>query len=121
MFSVLHDAGSGGLTTEQWYDRARAAGLGTSRAADLYDFRGSLKAKGLVASLGAKAGQHKESAMSNNNNERRELTAAELDMVGGGLELAAAQGEVISSDQFFRLDHERHFASRGVACDGIGA
>jgi hypothetical protein len=28
--------------------------------------------------------------MSNDNNERRELTAAELDLVAGGLELAAA-------------------------------
>ena len=30
---------------------------------------------------------HKESVMSDNNNERRELTAAELDLVAGGYTL----------------------------------
>jgi hypothetical protein len=48
MFSVLHDAGLRGLTTEEWNERARAAGLGHGRKADLYDFREALEAKQLV-------------------------------------------------------------------------
>ena len=48
MFTLLYDAGPGGLTTEEWNERAREAGLGTPRKADLYDFRTALKAKKLV-------------------------------------------------------------------------
>jgi hypothetical protein len=40
MFSILHDAGC--LTKEQWKERARDAGLGTSRKADLHDLRTAL-------------------------------------------------------------------------------
>jgi hypothetical protein len=46
MFAILHDARS--LTTEQWNERAREAGIGTKRKADLVDIRVALKAKGLV-------------------------------------------------------------------------
>jgi hypothetical protein len=48
VFSILHTAGQGGLTTEEWNERARAEGIGTKRKADLYDIRESLKAKNLV-------------------------------------------------------------------------
>jgi hypothetical protein len=56
--------------------------------------------------------------MTNNNNERRELTAAELDMVGGGgnaglILVLEGVKDVISSYS--------GGVSRGVACDGIGA
>jgi hypothetical protein len=52
MFSVLHEAGSGGLTTDLWYDRARQAGIGTSRKADLYDISRQLKSKRVVNQYG---------------------------------------------------------------------
>jgi hypothetical protein len=48
MFSILHDAGSSGLSIEDWNERAREAGLGTGRKADLFDFRSALEAKHLV-------------------------------------------------------------------------
>jgi len=48
MFSILHGAGAGGLTTERWNDLARSVDIGTKRKADLYDIRSALKAKGLV-------------------------------------------------------------------------
>ena len=47
MFSIL-DAAAGGLTTDEWNDQARGAGLGTKRRADLHDLRISLKIRGLV-------------------------------------------------------------------------
>ena len=40
MFSLLQRAGSGGLTTEEWNERARNEGIGVNRKADLYDIRG---------------------------------------------------------------------------------
>jgi hypothetical protein len=46
MFSILHDGGC--LTKEQWNERARDAGLGTSRKADLHDLRTALLHKRLV-------------------------------------------------------------------------
>lgn len=52
MFAVLQAAGLSGLTTEQWNAHAREAGLGVNRKADLFDFRGALKAKGLVRQYG---------------------------------------------------------------------
>jgi hypothetical protein len=52
MFSILHGAGPGGLTTERWYDMARNEGLGVNRKADLYDIREALKSKGLVRQYG---------------------------------------------------------------------
>jgi RecA-family ATPase len=52
MFSILHGAGSSGLSTEQWNEGARQAGLGGTRKADLYDFRAALKSKGVVHQYG---------------------------------------------------------------------
>jgi hypothetical protein len=47
MFSIL-DAAAAGLTTDEWNDQARAAGLGTKRRADLHDLRVGLKVRGLI-------------------------------------------------------------------------
>jgi hypothetical protein len=52
MFAILHGAGQSGLTTEEWNERAREAGLGIARKADLYDFREALKSKGRVRQYG---------------------------------------------------------------------
>jgi AAA domain len=46
-FNILQGTG-GNLSTEEWNDRAREAGLGLKRRADLHDIRESLKRKGLV-------------------------------------------------------------------------
>jgi hypothetical protein len=48
MFALLYDAGRAGLLTEEWNARAKEAGLGERRRADLTDARTALKAKGLV-------------------------------------------------------------------------
>jgi hypothetical protein len=48
MFSLLHAAGPTGLLTEEWNARARAAGIGVKRRADLVDCRLALKGKNLV-------------------------------------------------------------------------
>ena len=48
MFSLLHATGQTGLTTDEWNARARAAGIGVTRRADLVDYRLALKAKNLV-------------------------------------------------------------------------
>jgi hypothetical protein len=48
MFSILHDAGRGGLTLERWNELGREAGIGRNRQADLYDCRTALHKKGLV-------------------------------------------------------------------------
>ena len=47
-FTILYEAGSAGLTVDQWNERARAAGLGIKRRADLADFRSRLKALNMV-------------------------------------------------------------------------
>ena len=52
MFSLLHAAGPAGLTTEEWNERARDAGLGTNRKADLYDLRLALRSKDLIRQYG---------------------------------------------------------------------
>jgi hypothetical protein len=52
MFDLLHSAGAAGLTLADWYDRARAVGIGVKRKADLYDIRSSLTSKGLVREYG---------------------------------------------------------------------
>jgi hypothetical protein len=52
MFAVLHAAGAAGLSTEQWNGKAREAGIGRSRRADLYDFREALRTKGIVRQYG---------------------------------------------------------------------
>ena len=55
--------------------------------------------------------------MSNNNNERRELTAAELDLVVG----AAIYMKFDGVDGSYKDVSSSYSVSRGVACDGIGA
>ena len=47
MFSIV-DAAPAGLSTDEWNDQAREAGIGVKRRADLHDLRNSLKARGLV-------------------------------------------------------------------------
>jgi hypothetical protein len=48
MFSLLQSAGQGGLSTEQWNEKARGVGIGVKRHADHYDIREALKSKTLV-------------------------------------------------------------------------
>jgi hypothetical protein len=48
MYSILRDAGQGGLTTEQWNAKAKEVGIGVKRHADHYDIREALKSKHLV-------------------------------------------------------------------------
>jgi hypothetical protein len=48
MLAILADAGKGGLTVDEWNDRAREAGVGTKRRTDLYDCRIALKRQQLV-------------------------------------------------------------------------
>ena len=48
MLALLHDAGPAGLLTEEWNTKARDAGIGERRRADLTDGRTGLKSKGLV-------------------------------------------------------------------------
>jgi hypothetical protein len=46
-FNILQ-ASAGSLSTEEWNEKAREAGLGLKRRAELYDLRESLRRKGLV-------------------------------------------------------------------------
>jgi DNA polymerase len=48
LYTLLHEAGQAGLTTTQWNERARAAGLGKKRPADLVELRNALKDSGRV-------------------------------------------------------------------------
>jgi hypothetical protein len=48
VFAMLHAAGAGGLTMEDWNSQAKEAGIGTKRKADLTDIRNALLSKGLV-------------------------------------------------------------------------
>jgi hypothetical protein len=48
MLTLLEQAGPAGLMTDAWNDRAREAGIGTKRRADLIDLREALKAKKLA-------------------------------------------------------------------------
>ncbi len=48
MLGILDDAGSDGLTVEEWNDLARKEGLGVRRRMDLMDYRKALKKKKLV-------------------------------------------------------------------------
>jgi hypothetical protein len=48
MYSILREAGQGGLTTEQWNEKLREVGIGIKRKADIYDSRGSLVGKHLI-------------------------------------------------------------------------
>jgi hypothetical protein len=54
MFAMLHDAGAGGLLTEDWNEKARQAGIGIKRRADLTDIRTALKSKGLIREMGGR-------------------------------------------------------------------
>ncbi|MCT8974941.1 AAA family ATPase [Microbaculum marinisediminis] len=48
MLGILYAAGAAGLSVEEWNDRARDAGIGVKRRADLVDIRLALQSKGLV-------------------------------------------------------------------------
>ena len=48
MLQILFEAGMGGLSIDEWNDRARTAGIGKNRSADLYDFRKALQARKAV-------------------------------------------------------------------------
>jgi len=48
VFALLHSAGASGLTIEDWNDKARDAGIGLRRRADLTDIHLALKRKNLI-------------------------------------------------------------------------
>ena len=48
MFELLHRAGPRGLTTNEWNEQGKEAGLGHGRRADLHDARVGLERKGLA-------------------------------------------------------------------------
>jgi len=48
MLDILNEAGPAGLTVDEWNERARAAGIGIKRKADLYDIRSALKRKSVA-------------------------------------------------------------------------
>jgi RecA-family ATPase len=48
MLTLLREAGPAGLNVNDWNEKAREIGLGTSRRTDLYDYRLALKQKRLV-------------------------------------------------------------------------
>lgn len=48
MFALLHEAGERGLPLDVWNEKAREAGIGNKRRADLTDIRMALKSKGLI-------------------------------------------------------------------------
>jgi len=48
MLGILREAGPDGLTTEEWYKRARDEGLGVKRRPDLTGLRNALERKGLI-------------------------------------------------------------------------
>jgi hypothetical protein len=52
MFTILWNAGQGGLTVEEWNRQAKEAGLGAGRRATLYDLRDKLRDKSLVYEYG---------------------------------------------------------------------
>ena len=52
MFSLLEEAGPDGLSADEWNERARSAGLGIRRRADLRDFRNVLLRHKLVLERG---------------------------------------------------------------------
>jgi hypothetical protein len=53
-FSILHAAAGAGLTLEEWNAKAREAGLGASRKANLFDYRSALLGKDLVREYGGR-------------------------------------------------------------------
>jgi hypothetical protein len=52
LLRILEEAGPAGLSTEEWNNRARAAGLAKNRPASLYDFRHALLERKLVCQRG---------------------------------------------------------------------
>ncbi|MBP1297406.1 AAA family ATPase [Bradyrhizobium elkanii] len=52
MLAILHDAGLAGMTLEEWNAKARDAGIGVRRKADLTDNRNALLSKGMVRNYG---------------------------------------------------------------------
>jgi hypothetical protein len=52
VFAILHAAGSAGLPLEDWNNRARDAGIGVKRKADLTDIRNALLSKRFVRNYG---------------------------------------------------------------------
>ena len=48
MFTIIKNAGAEGLTTKEWNESAKEAGIGKRRPADLYDIRAALKRRKLV-------------------------------------------------------------------------
>lgn len=48
MYSILRDAGQGGLTSEQWNEKLREVDIGVKRKADIYDNRASLLGKHMI-------------------------------------------------------------------------
>jgi AAA domain len=48
LFGMLHTAGASGLMLEDWNQKAREAGIGVKRKADLNDIRAALLSKGAV-------------------------------------------------------------------------
>jgi hypothetical protein len=48
VFAILHGSGERGLTTDEWNAKARDAGIGVKRRADLHDIREALKSKSLI-------------------------------------------------------------------------
>jgi hypothetical protein len=65
MLTLLDAAGASGLTTEAWNEKAREAGLGSKRRADLVDFREALKGRKLALQYGDRwiAARHVQGAM----------------------------------------------------------
>jgi hypothetical protein len=53
-FTILHAAGSGGLTLEEWNAQAKEAGLGEKRRAQLFDLRTRLVGENLVREYGGR-------------------------------------------------------------------
>lgn len=54
MFALLHEAGMKGLTTAEWNELARDAGIGVKRKATLVDIRLALKGKRLIYQAGGR-------------------------------------------------------------------
>jgi hypothetical protein len=48
MLAILHEAGPTGFSLEEWYERARRAGIGTNRRATLTDCQIGLRRRGLI-------------------------------------------------------------------------
>ena len=51
-YRILFDAGSGGLTLDEWNAKAKEVGIGISRPAALYDLRKALEDKNMVREYG---------------------------------------------------------------------